>query len=110
MTEMLIDLTPLVEAIIVLILALIASKFIPFVKSRMTNEQLEKARMFVEIGVYAMEKAWGSGHGKEKLEGVENFLAENGIKLDTYVLVNMVNAEIKKMELLGQNKPKLLDE
>lgn len=109
MTEMLIDLTPLVGSVALLILALVTSKVIPYLQTKMTNEQLARAKMFVEIGVYAMEKVWGSGNGEEKLDGVETFLAENGIKLDTNVLLSMVDAEIKKMELLGRAEPKLLE-
>lgn len=100
MNELLIDLTPLLEAVLGLLFLLLMRYAIPWVKTKLTNEQIAKAKTFVEIGVYAMEKAFGAGHGKEKLEGVEALLAEKGIKLETNVLLQMVNAEIKKMELL----------
>ena len=100
MNELLIDLTPLLEAVLGLLFLLLMRYAIPWVKTKLTNEQIVKAKTFVEIGVYAMEKAFGAGHGKEKLKGVEALLAEKGIKLETDVLLQMVNAEIKKMELL----------
>lgn len=100
MNELLIDLTPLFKAILSLLFLLLMRYAIPWVKTKLTNEQIAKAKTIVEIGVYAMEKAFGAGHGKEKLEGVEALLAEKGIKLETNVLLQMVNAEIKKMELL----------
>ena len=96
---MTINLTPLAEAVIALAFALVARYLIPWVKAKLTNEQLKRARTFVEIGVYAMEKAFGAGHGPEKLKGVEDLLAEQGIELDTVTLLQMVDAEIRKMEM-----------
>ena len=92
------DLTPLVEAIIALAAAAISMFLIPWLRARYGNETLEKARSWVQIAVYAAEKAYGAGHGKEKLAYAEAFLAQNNIKLDINTLVTMVDAEIKKME------------
>ena len=93
-----IDLTPLAEAIIALATAAITMFLIPWLKTKYGNETLEKARSWVQIAVYAAEKFYGSGHGADKLEYVEQVLAQHKIKLDVGTLWTMVDAEIKKME------------
>ena len=93
-----IDLTPLFEALIGLAVAAITGFLIPWIKERYGNEKLEKIRGWVQIAVYAAEKMYGAGNGDKKLEYAEAFLLEHGVKLDTFELVAMINAEIKKME------------
>lgn len=92
------DLTPILEAIIALAASAITLFLIPWLRERFGNEKLEKARGWVEIAVYAAEKLYGAGNGDEKLAYAETFLAQHKIKLDTAELIAMVNAEIKKME------------
>lgn len=92
------DFTPLVEAIIALAAAAITMFLIPWLRTRYGNENLEKVRSWVQVAVYAAEKLYGAGNGDQKLEYAEAFLREHKINLDTYDLIAMVNAEIKKME------------
>lgn len=92
------DLTPILEAIIGLAATAITLFLIPWLKKRFGNEKLENIRGWVEIAVYAAEKLYGAGNGDQKLEYAEAFLAQHKIKLDTAELIAMVNAEIKKME------------
>ena len=93
-----INLTPLFEAVIAIAIALVARYAIPWIKEKLTAEQLTKARAVVEIAVYAAEKAFGAGNGKEKLEYAQSVLAAHGVKLDTIKLHAMIDAAIKKME------------
>lgn len=93
-----IDLTPIIQAIIALAASAITVFLIPWLKTRFGNEKLEKAKGLVQIAVYAAEKLYGAGNGDQKLEYAEAFLAQHKIKLDTSELIAMVNAEIKKME------------
>lgn len=92
------DLTPLVEAIISLAATAITVFLIPWLIARYGNETLEKARGWVQIAVYAAEKLYGAGNGDQKLAYAEQVLAQHKIKLDTATLKAMVDAEIKKME------------
>lgn len=92
------DLTPLVEAIIALAASAITIFLIPWLRARYGNETLEKARGWVQIAVYAAEKLYGAGNGDKKLAYAEQVLAQHKIKLDTATLKAMVDAEIKKME------------
>lgn len=94
-----IDLTPIIQAAITLAAALITVYLIPWLKSRTTVEQQTYIRMAVQVAVYAAEKAYGAGHGEEKLAYAEKVLAGHNVKLDTKTLKAMIDAEIKEMEL-----------
>ena len=97
-----IDFTPLAEAIIALAATAITMFLIPWLQARFGNETLEKAKSWVQIAVYAAEKAYGAGHGDEKLAYAEEILAQHKIKLDMATLKAMVDAEIKKLEQAEQ--------
>lgn len=101
-----IDLTPIIQAIIALAASAITVFLIPWLKTRFGNEKLETVKNLVHIAVYGAEKLYGAKKGDEKLEYVEAFLAQHKIKLDTSELIAMVNAEIKKME---QNEALIVD-
>lgn len=92
------DFTPLLEAVISLAVAAITVFLIPWIKTKYGTDTLNKAKSFVEVAVYAAEKAYGAGNGDKKLAYVEEFLAEKKIKLDFNTLKALVDAEIKKME------------
>lgn len=93
-----IDFTPLIEALILLLTSVITVVIVPALRERYSNEQLEKAKSWVQIAVYAAEKMYGAGKGDEKLAYAEKILAEHKIKLDTATIKAMVDAEIAKME------------
>ena len=92
------DLTPLVEAIIALAATAITVFLIPWLRERFGNEKLEKARGWVQIAVYAAEKLYGAGNGDAKLAYAQEVLAKHKIRLDTKTIMAMIDAEIKKME------------
>lgn len=92
------DFTPLFEAIITLLAAIITMYVVPWIKTRYSEDQLNKIKSVVDIAVYAAEKAYGAGNGDKKLEYVETILKAYNIKLDTARLRVLVDASIKKME------------
>lgn len=92
------DFTPLFEAIITLIAAIITMYVIPWLKEKYSAEQLAKLRTVVDVAVYAAEKAYGAGNGDKKLEYVEQVLAVHDIRLDTIRLKALVDSAIKRME------------
>lgn len=94
-----IDLTPIFQALIVLVAALITRYVVPWIKARTTIEQRREIRDVVSILVFAAEKLYtGSGRGEEKLAWVQEHLKAHGYELDTDELTELVNAEIKKLE------------
>ena len=71
-----IDLTPILEAIIALIAALVTYKLIPWLKARTTESQQAILMATVRTLVYAAEQLYGAGKGKEKLQYVKQKLQE----------------------------------
>ena len=94
----LLDLTKLAQAVISLAAGIVSLYLVPWLRSKLTNEQLSKAKSWVQIAVYAAEKLYGAGNGDQKLAYAEAILRKHGIRLDTATLKAMIDAQIKEME------------
>lgn len=88
-----IDLTPIIQAIIALIAALITYKLLPWIKARTSAEQQAILLTATRTLVFAAEQVYGPLKGKEKLEYVKLKLAEQGYKVD----VDAIEAMVKEM-------------
>jgi len=77
-----INLTPIIQAIIALLAALITCKLIPWIQSKTTEQQQNGFRAVVRVLVYAAEQIYGAGKGREKLEYVCRELRERGFEVD----------------------------
>ena len=77
-----IDLTPLFQALIGVLAALVTYKFVPWIQARTTAQQQEMLRAAVSVAVYAAEQLYGAGKGKEKLTYVIGQLAKKGYHVD----------------------------
>ena len=74
-----IDLTPIMEAIIALVAAVITAFMIPWLKGKIDADKLEKIELWVTVAVEAAEQLYvGSGRGAEKKAYVVQFLQEKG--------------------------------
>ena len=78
----LIDLTPIVEAIIALLAAIVTSKVIPWIKAKTTNEQQILMSATVRTLVFAAEQLYGAGEGAKKLDYVIAELEKRGFTAD----------------------------
>ena len=87
-----IDLTPALQALIMLLSALITAFVIPWIKTKTTIAQREKMVAVVETFVFAAEQIYGSGWGKDKLHYVEAKLLENGYTVD----IDLIEATVRK--------------
>lgn len=87
-----IDLTPALQALIMLLSALITAFVIPWIKAKTTIAQREKMAAVVETFVFAAEQIYGSGWGKDKLHYVEARLLENGYTVD----IDLIEATVRK--------------
>ena len=94
----LLDLTQLAQTIISLAAGIVSLYLVPWLRSRLTNEQLTKVKSWVQIAVYAAEKLYGAGNGDQKLAYAEEILRKHGIRLDMATLKAMIDAQIKEME------------
>lgn len=89
------DLTVIIEALAALIAAVITAFVIPYIKSRTTNAQFEKIKMWVTVAVEAAEQIYtGSGRGAEKKRYVVEFLQEKGFKIDDDSLDKLIEAAV----------------
>lgn len=94
------DFTEIAMLLISLCFAILTYLVAPWLKAKLTNEQLGYVRSAVQVAVYAAEKLYGAGNGAAKFAHAEKVLAEQyNIKLDTKKLAGLIDSEIKKMEL-----------
>lgn len=77
-----IDLTPIIQALIGLLAALITYKLIPLIKSKTNKEQQAMLEATVRTLVFAAEQIYGSGAGANKLKYVQAQLQARGFDLD----------------------------
>ena len=97
-----IDLTPLFEAAIALLAAVITAYLIPWIKSKTNEQQQAYIHAAVKVAVYAAEKLYGAGNGDAKLAYAQRVLEDNyNIKLDAHKISAAVDAVIKEMEMMN---------
>lgn len=80
-----IDITPIIEAVITLIAAVITVFIIPWIKSKVSTAKLQNLKEWAALGVNAAEALYkGTKLGKDKREYVEKYLKDlcekNGYK------------------------------
>lgn len=74
-----INLTPILQALLGLLAALITYRLIPWIKARTTNEQQAYITALIRAGVYAAEQIYKTnGMGARKMEYVKSFLRGHG--------------------------------
>ena len=85
-----IDLTPILQALIALIAALITYRLVPWIKARTTEAQRENLNVIIRTAVFAAEQLFGSGHGAEKLDYATKWLEEHGYTVDRALIEAVV--------------------
>lgn len=89
-----IDLTPIFEAIISLVAAIIAYKLIPFIKTKTTEEQQALLKATTKTLVFAAEQLYGAGEGAAKLDYVVKHLEDKGFTADRAEIEAVVKENI----------------
>lgn len=100
------DITPIINAAIALIGAVIVAFVVPWIKSKTTAQQRDDLIKWVKIGVSAAEQIFkGANRGAEKKAYVINFLKEKGFEVDAATVNNTINniveAAVKQMNSEG---------
>lgn len=72
------NLTPVIEAVIALVAALISAFVIPWIRRNTSAQDRDDFLRWVEIAVAAAEQLFASTQGKEKKKYVIAFLEEKG--------------------------------
>ncbi len=99
-----INLTPVIEAVIALCVALVTTFLIPYIKSKITKEQQDKIEYWVKIAVNAAEQTFkGTGRGEEKKKDVLQFLKGKGYIVDLDSVDRLVESAVLKLNGGGDN-------
>lgn len=97
-----VDITPIINAVIALLTAVLSVFFIPWLKSRTTEQQRKELSAWVKIGVAAAEQLYkGSGRGEEKKQYVLDFLSKNGLVFDEQSILAMIEAAVLQLKSSG---------
>ena len=92
------DITPIVQSIISLVAVIITCALIPYVKSKLTQDELNEVRAWTRIAVIAAEQLYkGNGRGEEKKAYVVKFLNDKGFKLDTESIDALIESYVKEL-------------
>lgn len=90
-----INMTTVMEAVITLVVAVITSILIPYIKSKTTNEEQRTINEWVRIAVTCAEQIYkGQGRGEEKKKYVLNWLENYGIILDEDAIDAMIESAV----------------
>lgn len=85
-----IDLTPIINAAVVLLAGIITAFVIPWVKTYVlpwiaantTEKQRNILYGLYKTAVFAAEQIYGSGYGQDKLEYAKNYIRDKGYTVD----------------------------
>lgn len=95
-----VDLTQIVVAIITLVLAVVSYYFVPYLKTKVSAEQLDTIKFWVNIAVEAAEMIYaGTGRGEEKKKYVLAFLNRKGFTLNMEEIENLIEAAVLELKL-----------
>lgn len=94
-----VDLTQIIVAVLTLIFSLISAFLIPYLKTKVSNEQFTTIQMWVKIAVQAAEMIYtGTGRGEEKKEYVLDFLNSKGFSLNIGEIENLIEAAVLELK------------
>lgn len=97
------DYTLLFEGVLTILFALITMYVIPWIKTKVSAEELTEIIKWVKIAVQAAEMIYKeSGMGEAKKAYVKTFLEDKGIKYDERQIDSMIESAV--LELKGQFK------
>ena len=92
------DITPIVEAVVAAVCAVVTCVLIPYIKSKTTTEQQKEINAWVKIAVSAAEQIYtGSGRGEEKKAYVLEWLRSHGVTVDDEKLDAMIEAAVYEL-------------
>ena len=96
-----IDITPIVNAVIALIAAAVSVFLIPWIKSKTTDAQRKELVEWVKIGVAAAEQLYkGQGRGEEKKQYVLDFLKQKGFTVDEESINAAIEAAVSQLNVI----------
>lgn len=96
------DITPIIEAVIALLAAVVSVYLVPWLRSHTTAAQRAELVAWAKIAVAAAEQLYrGEGRGKEKKAYVLEFLLDKGVGFDLDAIDNAIEAAVKQLNTEG---------
>lgn len=92
-----IDLTPLINAAILLVAALIGAYLVPWLKSRTSAEQREDLLKWVDIAVAAAQQLYHQCGGDVRLKYALELLQSKGFDVNDSAVQDAVEAAVLKL-------------
>ena len=92
-----IDLTPIINAIIAIMAALALRHIIPWINSKTTAEQRENLLRWVDIAVAAAQQLYYEGNGAERLSYALDLLEKKGFDITDQAVLDAVEAAVLKL-------------
>lgn len=105
MENMMIDLTPVVQAVIALAATLITAFLIPWIRSKTTLEQREMLLSITSSLVYAAEQIYGAGKGAEKMAYVIAQLEDRGFTADVAAIEAIIKEQYEMLHKNSKTEP-----
>ena len=94
-----VDITNIVSAVITLIMAVITTFLIPWLKNKLDTDKFEKIQAWTKVAVQAAEMIYiGVGRGEEKKAYVIQYLNEKGFKLDTATIDAIIESAVHELK------------
>lgn len=102
-----IEITPIIQAGIIMICTVITGVLIPLIKSKTTLSQRQELMEWVQIAVSAAEQLYkGTGRGQEKKAYVVKWLLDRGIQVKDKEIDAMIESAVHDLNagalLLGE--------
>ena len=94
-----IDLTPIISAALTLIMAVITTFLIPYLKTKIDANKFDKIKSWVTVAVEAAEMIYvGTGRGEEKKAYVVQYLNSKGYTLDADSINNLIESAVLELK------------
>ena len=98
MEQQIIDLTPLIQALIGILATLITGYAIPFIKSRTDAHKLDRLHKWAHVAVYAAEQIYPDAKsGKDKYDYALEFIRSKGFDIDRDDIDALIECEVRKL-------------
>lgn len=91
------DITDIIEAVVVLISALMTTFLLPYLRQKLSDDKRQKLIFWIETAVKAAEQLYGSKAGQQKKDYVVAFLLSKGIVADIDEVTALIESEVYKL-------------
>lgn len=92
-----IDLTPIINALILIVAAVVSVYVIPWIKSKKTTEETKNLVAWAEIAAAAAQQLYYHLDGETRLAHALGVMREAGFDVDTIEVRNAVEAAVLKL-------------